>query len=234
MFLACEVGGSKFIDSKSANTQLQILEHNVLIYQNVFNWLSERGRIPFLFTSSYLQMLQTSYGSIKRTGEAWIHALGFGRMVRLWNVYGLEKHGLKSHVLTDWIMSCMERKRVDCMTDGLESRQFLYVDDCASALGTAMQRYDTLEPVTDISSNQWVTMRQMATLIETHAPHRCPASFTDVRAAARARVSPNVDVPFYKHWAPTVSLTEGIQRLFAAYSVPQQQHDIRSKINAEL
>lgn len=92
-FLACEVGGSKFIDSKDSNVQLQIIESNVKIYQTVFPYLAER-KIPFIFSSSYLQFLvrecvlrvlahllivcpistlqQTSYGSVKRLGEAWI------------------------------------------------------------------------------------------------------------------------------------------------------------------
>jgi hypothetical protein len=69
-FLACEVGGSKFIDNTAKNVQLQIIEHNVLIYQHVFKWLgaprmqdscrthvslADEQRVPFVFTSSYLQ-----------------------------------------------------------------------------------------------------------------------------------------------------------------------------------
>ncbi len=122
----------------------------------------------------------------------------------------------------------MERHSIEAITDGRESRQFLYVDDCARAIGTAMQHYNELEAVTDISSNQWVTLRQIAALIDQSAPPplRCPASFPEVQAAARARVAPSVDVPFYRYWQPTVSLADGIARLFAAHTAA---HTAKSK-----
>ena len=53
-FLACEVGGSKFLDDSNLTIQQQIIENNLKIYQVVFPYLARR-KIPFLFTSSYLQ-----------------------------------------------------------------------------------------------------------------------------------------------------------------------------------
>ena len=58
IFLACEVGGSKFIESSEMNVQLGIIESNIRIYQTVFPWLIEH-KIPFAFTSSYLQVIFT-------------------------------------------------------------------------------------------------------------------------------------------------------------------------------
>ena len=54
-FLACEVGGSKFIESSARDLQLGIIESNVRMYQVVFPWLAAR-KVPFTFTSSYLQV----------------------------------------------------------------------------------------------------------------------------------------------------------------------------------
>ena len=54
-FLACEVGGSKFIESSTRNLQIGIIESNIKMYQVVFPWLAAR-KIPFTFTSSYLQV----------------------------------------------------------------------------------------------------------------------------------------------------------------------------------
>ena len=102
-FLACEVGGSKFLDNSDANIQQSIIESNLLIYQTVFPYFSRR-KIPFLFTSSSLQAQPTAYGAIKRLGERWVDSSnGLGRSVRLWNVYGDEPIGVRSHVLTDWV-----------------------------------------------------------------------------------------------------------------------------------
>jgi hypothetical protein len=38
-FLACEVGGSKYIERGPRNVQLDIIQNNLLIYQTVFDWL---------------------------------------------------------------------------------------------------------------------------------------------------------------------------------------------------
>ena len=50
-FLACEVGGSKFIASGS--NEVAITRNNQKIYDNVFPYL-QRRKIPFLFSSSQL------------------------------------------------------------------------------------------------------------------------------------------------------------------------------------
>jgi nucleoside-diphosphate-sugar epimerase len=142
-FLACEVGGSKFLGEQSQ--QAAIVESNVAIYQTVLPWLRARN-IRFLFTSSYLQHQHTAYGSVKRLGEAWLAALGdaaatgddtgggggggnsqLGKSVRLFNVYGPEPVGTKSHVITDWVDACIHTGDVRARTDGLEHRQFVHV-----------------------------------------------------------------------------------------------------------
>jgi len=80
-FLACEVGGSKFIENSARDLQIGIIESNIRIYQVVFPWLAAR-KIPFVFTSSYLHGTANSYGVIKRLGEQWIRNLGPGMFSR--------------------------------------------------------------------------------------------------------------------------------------------------------
>jgi len=53
-FLACEVGGSKFINSNDTDIQMKIIENNMRMYHVVFPWLQRRA-IPFVFASSYLE-----------------------------------------------------------------------------------------------------------------------------------------------------------------------------------
>ena len=65
-----------------------MIESNVRMYQVVFPWAAARG-VPVVFASSQLQEAATSYGSIKRLGEAWARAQPMRTLsVRLWNVYG--------------------------------------------------------------------------------------------------------------------------------------------------
>jgi nucleoside-diphosphate-sugar epimerase len=109
------------------------------MYENVFPWLQKR-QIPFLFTSSYVvdqvYFLMCSshscsssihqdlpYGAVKWLGEKWVDQLSLGRTVRLWNVYGPERLGRKSHVVADWVAACVAAGAVTARTDGTEERQ---------------------------------------------------------------------------------------------------------------
>lgn len=233
-FLACEVGGSKYIDG--TNTQLEIVESNVRIYQTVFDWI-KLNRKPFIFTSSYLQSQSTSYGSIKRLGEQWINSLPpslsqnneGGKSARLWNVYGPERLGPRSHVLGDWINSCITTKTIQSMTNGLEYRQFLHVNDTARALGLMMENYDSLDSITDISSGIWWQMTDIATLIANNSPRNCIYKFSAKSAVTRLKVDPNLETPFHhRYWNPLniINITDGVKGMFKYYmSIHPQTHD---------
>lgn len=51
-FVACEVGGAKFLAS-GGSVQEAVWEYNVMIYDNVLPYLRRR-RVPYIFTSSQL------------------------------------------------------------------------------------------------------------------------------------------------------------------------------------
>ncbi len=211
-FLACEVGGSKYIDG--SNTQLEIIDSNIHIYQTVFEWLA-RTRTPYVFTSSYLQSQNTAYGSVKRLGEAWIKALGFGRSARLWNIYGPERLGPRSHVLGDWIHSCITRGTIHSLTDGTEYRQFLHVRDTATGLGQMMERYALLEPITDLSTGVWHAMGEVGQLVTEQGA--CSITYSPVHAITCSQVSPNLTTTFHDYWQATISLATGVELMFSHY-----------------
>jgi nucleoside-diphosphate-sugar epimerase len=172
---------------------------------------------------------------VKRLGESWISNLDKrGKTVRLWNIYGIfssytihihtnsslnkivneighERHGLKSHVLTDWINGCLTDGIIQAQTDGTESRQFLHAIDTVAAMGTLMQHFDEIEDVTDISSNQWTTLRELATMITTIAPSdkSCTATWSTTHATARALIAPNTNTRLYSLWQPRITLQQG-------------------------
>ena len=230
-FLACEVGGSKFLQSASTATQSSILTHNLAIYHSVLPFLASYD-IPFLFTSSYLSHMNTPYGAIKRTGEQLVRYLTdrpLGRIVRLWNIYGRERVGGKSHVLTDWVVGCTTSGEVRSMSDGWEWRQFLHANDTAEAMGGMMERWQQLPLVTDLSSTQWVQMRRVAEVVVEGRPvaggdAKCGTSFSD-RAEGigggevRERIAPDVSSWWWQHsgWQPAVTMDAGIADLYRFY-----------------
>ena len=151
------------------------------IYQSVLPTLRARG-IPYLFTSTYLQAQPTPYAAVKRIGEEWVRAgntqqlalidansdpqspgrdtsspalrkfAGVGKMVRLWNIYGRERIGLRSHVVGDWLHQCHHQHRISARTNGLEARQLLHGQDVAAAL-VLLMRYFEIGRATRLNSS---------------------------------------------------------------------------------
>ncbi len=68
------------------------------------------------------------YGVLKKIGENITKSLG-GISVRFWNVYGIEEDMEKSHVITDFIIKGLNKKKIQMLTNGLEERDFLYADN---------------------------------------------------------------------------------------------------------
>ncbi len=74
-----------------------------------------------------------------------------------------------SHVIPALIRKCVEardagRPEVIIWGDGLATREFLYVEDCAEAIVLATERYDDLEPV-NIGAGFEITIHELAVLI---------------------------------------------------------------------
>jgi GDP-L-fucose synthase len=74
-----------------------------------------------------------------------------------------------SHVIPALIRKCEEARTADepsisCWGTGSASREFLYVDDCAQAIVTATERYESPEPV-NIGVGKEITIRELVELI---------------------------------------------------------------------
>ena len=74
-----------------------------------------------------------------------------------------------SHVIPALIRKCIEARdagesEIVCWGTGNASREFLYVDDCAEAIVTAVAKYDDAEPV-NIGTGREITIRALAELI---------------------------------------------------------------------
>ena len=142
-FLAFDVGGSRYL--KKYQHTFDFLNNNTRMMTNVFS-LIEKYQKRFIFASSQMSnMGHSPYGTAKKMGELYTKALD-GRVVKFWNVYGIEKDHEKSHVITDFIRRGFEEGDFEMLTDGTEERQFLYAEDCCEALETVMEYYDEFTP----------------------------------------------------------------------------------------
>jgi nucleoside-diphosphate-sugar epimerase len=143
-FLAFDVGGSRYLN-KYQHT-FEFIQNNNLIMTNTFNLL-KKYNTPFIFASSQMSNMSYSpYGILKAVGESYSKALN-GRIVKFWNVYGVEHDYEKSHVVTDFILKAAKNNVIDMLTDGEETRQLLYAQDCVECLEILMNNYQ------DVSAN---------------------------------------------------------------------------------
>ncbi len=143
-FLAFDVGGSRYL--KKYQRSYDFLINNILIMGNVFKLLKDSKK-KFLFASSQMSNMDFSpYGTLKRLGEDITKSIN-GVYVKFWNVYGIEKQLDKSHVITDFILMALEKKKIDMLTNGKETREFLYADDCSAGLFKIMNKFDYFKKI---------------------------------------------------------------------------------------
>jgi nucleoside-diphosphate-sugar epimerase len=198
-FLAWDTGGAKYLEAESQ--QHQQYRNNCEISLRVFDALS-RTRKPFLFTTSQLAGLPNAYGTTKLMAWHWTMNLG-GKVARLWNVYGWEHPTIRSHVITDLVLSGL-RGRVRCMTDGLEQRRFLYKSDCVDAL---IQLFDGPHQTAEIAAASWVTIRHVAEEVSRQV--NVETEFGELKGS-ECLVDPSEPLP---DWEPKISLSEGLSRV---------------------
>ena len=209
-FLAWDVGGSKYLSE--AESSFDFIHNNIAIMNSTFGMLKKYKK-PFIFTSSQMaSMAHSPYGNSKIIGERYTKSLN-GICVRLWNVYGYEKVDMRSHVITDFVSMALENGEIKMMTEGSETRQFLYVEDCCNALCTLSTLYDKIPRSEDlhISSYEWVSVEDVAKIVSSY----CKCSYTKGSLTDNVQLSiqeePNKNM--LKYWQPSVSIQSGIEHI---------------------
>jgi nucleoside-diphosphate-sugar epimerase len=211
MFLAYDVGGSRYLSGKQ--NQFEFISNNARLMEYTFRTLKKTG-VPFIFVSSQMAgMSFSAYGALKTVGEHYTHSLG-GIVVKLWNVYGVESDLEKSHVITDFLHKANDSKCIDMFTDGTESRQFLHAEDCSRCLLTLADQYETIprDRELHIASGQWHTILDVANIVSGLFPGTRiePATAKD-EVQKDTRIDPE---PFIKkYWEPQIGLDDGIARV---------------------
>ena len=215
-FLAFDVGGSHYL--KKYQHTFKFIDNNARMMANVFGLLEKYDK-PFVFASSQMSNMSYSpYGVMKRVGELYTKSLG-GLIVKFWNVYGIEKDMEKAHVITDFIRKGFETGVIDMMTDGTESREFLYAEDCCEGLEAVMGNYDRLtsDDELHITTGNSTTILEIAQSIQKLFSNigkevviKPAESKDEVQKDAK-----NVSDPYIqKFWRSTTSVKEGLTKVF--------------------
>ena len=212
-FLAWDVGVWK--KENLPEYESEILNSNLRLCQSVFGVLQQTKK-PFLFVSSQAapSSNMTTLGATKRVGEMWTWILG-GHVARLWNVYGWEPIGEKSHLIPDLIWKGITTGTIELMSNGEEERQFLYVKDCAKAL---VHQFDIGQKHADVTSDEWVSVKHIASLIGEKLdaevvlgsnPGKSPMYFPEI---------------LLKSWKPAFSLEQGVDEVIKEAKIWHQKN----------
>jgi len=210
-FLAWDVGGSKYLQ-KYQDTY-DFITNNLKITVNVFELIKKYNK-PFIFASSQMaSMSYSSYGMTKALAEKIVRNLS-GITIKFWNVFGPERDLEKSHVITDFILKAKNNKKIDMLTNGMELRQFLHVDDCSKCLFDLSRQYDQLNPDDKfhITSFKWSSVLDVANIIKKYYPETVivPGEKLD---SIQFNVKNEPDKTVLSYWKPALSLEEGIKKV---------------------
>ena len=215
-FLAFDVGGSHYL--KKYQHTFNFINNNARLMANAFQYLEE-FKVPFVFASSQMSSMSYSpYGVMKRVGELYTESLG-GKIVKFWNVYGIENDMEKAHVITDFIVKGFKNGVIDMMTDGTEQREFLYAEDCCEALEAVMQNYDDFTSTDPLHITSFVStsILEVGKIIQNlfgadgKEVEVIPAESKDtVQKDARNQA----DTFITKWWKPKTSIEEGIAKVY--------------------
>ena len=207
-FMAYEVGGAKF--RQSPENQRAIHDNNIRITNNVFNWIKKK-QVRFCFASSSLVDDNSTYGIVKRIGEEKAFEMAdLGRVVRLWNVYGFEYPGPKSHAIPDFVFQCLMDRHLQLLTNGEEKRQFMHIDDVSNALIAVMEHFEETPRDVDISDGTWTSMADIAREVVKQLPD-CVLNLSSEVAVSRTFREANLTSDWHKKWLqPKINISEGI------------------------
>ncbi|MFJ8105969.1 NAD-dependent epimerase/dehydratase family protein [Streptomyces sp. NPDC096132] len=104
--------------------------------------------------------------------------------------------------------------RIEIWGDGLQSRSFMYIDDCLHGSQMIMNG-DSGVPV-NLGSSELVTINQLVDIVEEIAGVRCERAYRlDAPQGVRGRNSDNDLIREIHGWEPSVTLLDGLETTYA-------------------
>ena len=219
-FLAFDVGGSRYL--KKYQKKYDFLINNLLIMTNVFKLLHKYKK-KFVFASSQMSNMDFSpYGTLKRLGENVTKSLN-GTYVKFWNVYGIEKELEKSHVITDFILMALNKKKITMLTSGKESREFLYADDCSLGLFKIMKNFNFFSKNGNelhLTTGKKIKILDIAKIIQKillKENIKVKIQPSDKKDELQNNISNKSNNFLIKYWKPETNIEQGIKKIIKYY-----------------
>lgn len=107
------------------------------------------------------------------------------------------------------VIEAIDGTDIEIWGDGLQTRSFLYIDDCLDAIEKFMETEDFFGPV-NIGSEEMISIQDFAKMIIKLSGKKLAISYVDGPTGVRGRCSDNRIVRQKLGWQPIWSLLEGI------------------------
>jgi nucleoside-diphosphate-sugar epimerase len=160
------------------------------------------------------------YGWSKLMGEIqlhWTKGIDIG-IARIFNIYGVnEPLGEQAHVVADLINKTRRYPQEPFVVwgDGRQSRDFLYVEDCAEALFRLESKAGNPPLTVNVGSDRAVTIGELAEKIVAASGKDIPINYDTSRPVGPfARTADTSRARRLLDWMPAVGLDEGLRRTY--------------------
>lgn len=221
LFAAFDIGGFKFL----SNIDDYFIQNNLLIMSNTFQLLKNK---KFIFLSTTMVNIpDNEYGTLKKIGEHYTNKIN-GLNVRLWNVYDYEKPSERSHVIADFIKTCMEKNEINILSNGEEERQFLHATDCSKALYYLFLNYSQFNnrKYIDLSSFNWIKIKDIANIISKYLP--CKITYGDKKDYY---VKNEPDKFILEYFKPEINIEDGIKDIILRNQLNIKQSTLNNHLD---
>lgn len=217
----------------NCRAQLSILEacrkHNPTIRLVYASTRQIYGKPDYLPVDERHLLHPTDVNGVNKMAGEWYHILynnvyGIRACaLRLTNTYGprMRVKDARQTFLGIWIKQVIESETVQVWGDGLQIRDFTYVDDCVAALLLAAREASAAGQIFNLGSDETINLRDLAMLL------------TSIAGTGRFEIIPfpadrkPIDIGDYYAdyrliqgrlgWTPQVRLREGLERTLAFY-----------------
>ncbi|MBE3085386.1 MAG: NAD-dependent epimerase/dehydratase family protein, partial [Bacteroidetes bacterium] len=118
-------------------------------------------------------------------------------------------------------------KEIVIWGDGLQTRSFMYIDDCIKGIQDIM--YSNIEEPINLGSSEMVSINELVDIVEGIAGYKLKRIY-DLKApkGVRGRNSENTLIKKYLGWEPSIHLRNGMKKTYDWISV-QVVNESRSK-----
>ena len=240
--LAADMGGMGFIEKNKAACMLSVLINTHLLLASrdcgidrffyassacVYNATKQTDtENPGLRESdAYPAMPEDGYGWEKLFSERMCRHFSedFGltvRIARFHNVYGPfgTYDGGREKAPAAICRKVIEagitgRKEILIWGDGLQTRSFMFIDDCIKGIKDIM--YSNIDEPLNLGSSEMVSINDLVDIVEEIAGYRLERKYDpDAPKGVRGRNSENTLIRKYLGWEPSIPLREGMKKTY--------------------